>query len=373
MFQLCIIAKIILSIYTKSISVKKQFFILPIVLLSSVLGIWSGLQRIGWNLPLNNYSGFHGSLMVGSFLGTLICLERTITNSNKKFLILPFVCSLSFLFFIIRQPEISYWILLLSGIGLCYIYFKLYLQFNEVYLLIMLCGALCWSIGNVILIKTSFYPQAVTWWIAFLFFTVSAERIELSRYLQLSNTRKVILLILLAVFIIGIFVPFHEAGGFIIAFSFIGTSIWLLVNDMASRSIMKEGQHRYSGILLLTGYVWLAVSGLFMGYGAYWGLLYDATLHTFFLGFVFSMIFAHAPIILPGVLGIPIKPFNRYLYIWFYLLQITLILRVTGILIVDTSLKQIGGLLNGISILGFFVNIIYLTKQKEYLINTNKT
>jgi hypothetical protein len=235
----------------------------------------------------------------------------------------------------------------------------------------MLCGALCWSIGNVILIKTSFYPQAVIWWIAFLFFTISAERIELSRYLQLSAKRKVILFILLTFFIIGIFVPFHDAGGFIIAFSLIGSSIWLLVNDMASRSLMKEGQHRYSGILLLTGYVWLAVSGLFMAYGSYWGLLYDATLHTFFLGFVFSMVFAHAPIILPGVLRIPLKPFNKYLYIWFYLLQISLILRVTGILTTDIMLKQIGGLLNGISILGFFVNMIYLTVHKEYLINNH--
>lgn len=361
-----------MSIFSKTISIKKQYFILPIVLISLILGIWTGWQRIGWDLPLANYSGVHGSFMVGSFLGTLICLERTVTYRNKKFLLLPFVCSLSFLFFMIQQPKISYWILLLSGIGLGYIYFKLYLQFNEIYLLIMLCGALCWSIGNGILIKTSFYPQAVTWWIAFLFFTITAERIELSRYLQLSVTRKVILLILLAVFIIGIFVPFHDIGGYIIAFSFIGTSVWLLVNDMASRSIIKEGQHRYSGILLLTGYVWLAVSGFFMAYGSYWGLLYDPTLHTFFLGFVFSMIFAHAPIILPGVLGLPIKPFNKYLYFWFYLLQISLIMRMTCIITADLNLKQIGGLLNGIAILGFFVNIIYLTVKKEFLIKTNK-
>jgi hypothetical protein len=58
---------------------------------------------------------------------------------------------------------------------------------------------------------------------------------------------------------------------------------------------------------LIAGYFWLAAGGLlwilfaqFFSTGPY----YDAMLHAIFLGFVFSMIFADAPIILPTITGV---------------------------------------------------------------------
>ena len=121
---------------------------------------------------------------------------------------------------------------------------------------------------------------------------------------------------------------------------------------------------------MLVGYGWLIICGLFMAYGAYGGLLYDAALHSFFLGFVFSMIFAHAPIILPGVLRLTINPFNKSLYIWFVLLQLSLLLRISDVFSGITSLKLSAGIINGIAILGFFVNmaiIVFLAKRKQAL------
>jgi hypothetical protein len=60
-------------------------------------------------------------------------------------------------------------------------------------------------------------------------------------------------------------------------------------------------------VCLIAGYVWLAVGGILwllfaQLFGA--GPRYDAMLHSIFLGFVFSMIFAHAPIILPTITGL---------------------------------------------------------------------
>jgi hypothetical protein len=57
---------------------------------------------------------------------------------------------------------------------------------------------------------------------------------------------------------------------------------------------------------LPTGYLWLGVGGvLWRRYGAVVaGPAHDAELHALFLGFVFSMIFGHAPVIFPGVLGV---------------------------------------------------------------------
>jgi len=59
------------------------------------------------------------------------------------------------------------------------------------------------------------------------------------------------------------------------------------------------------------------------------GGAYDAELHAIFLGFVMSMIFAHAPVIIPSVLGRPM-PFRNYLYIPLVLLHVSLILRLAG-------------------------------------------
>ena len=43
------------------------------------------------------------------------------------------------------------------------------------------------------------------------------------------------------------------------------------------------------------------------------GPRYDAMLHSIFLGFVFSMIFAHAPIILPTITGLAIAVSKQFL------------------------------------------------------------
>src|SRR5690606_5110742 len=81
---------------------------------------------------------------------------------------------------------------------------------------------------------------------------------------------------------------------------------WLLRFDIARRTIRQKGLTRYIAACLLPGYVWLVVGGLvWLIYGGQYvaGPVYDALLHTIFLGFVFSMIFGHAPVIIPAVLG----------------------------------------------------------------------
>lgn len=342
------------------IDAKKPLFILPLISLSLIFGVLTGWFRIGWEFSSTASWPDHGAIMTGGFIGTLICLERTINFKHKLALLIPVIGSLSIIFFLLRYVETAYWLLLIASLGLCIIYFILYLEHNEVYILIMMAGAFAWLTGNIFLLQTHFYPNSVMWWIAFLFFTILGERLELSRYLMLKTWHKFLLLFLLALYIIGILIPFHGSGGYISAVSMIGSFIWLYKYDMAKKSLKKEGQHFYSGVVLLTGYFWLAVTGILMAWGAYSGLFYDAVLHSFFLGFAFSMIFAHAPIILPGVLRLQFSLFSRVLYLWFILLQLSLIMRIASVFNPILFSKQTGGLLNGIAIFGFILNVIFL-------------
>src|SRR5881628_3142678 len=54
--------------------------LMVVALLSLTWGVWLGLLRIGWALPLPwpDQLILHGPLMIGGFLGTLIGLERAI-------------------------------------------------------------------------------------------------------------------------------------------------------------------------------------------------------------------------------------------------------------------------------------------------------
>ncbi|HMQ78300.1 MAG TPA: hypothetical protein PKE39_00925 [Ignavibacteria bacterium] len=347
----------------------KHILILPLVLISLLTGIFSGWFRIGWNLPVTLPSGEHGALMVGSFLGTLICIERSVSYPNRIALLVPALNAASIIFFLLAMPKTAYVFLVLGAAGLTGIYYMVYVKHKGIHILIMMAGALCYLVGNAVLFKTSFYPSVVMWWIAFLFLTITGERLELSRFILLRKTviKQSALIILISLFFAGIFLPFHSAVGSILsAVSMIGSALWLFKYDMAIHSLKKPGQSFYSGLLLITGYVWLVLTGLFFAFGAYFGSFYDASLHAFFLGFVFMMIFAHAPVILPAVLNLKISPFGKSLYIWYILLNVTLLFRVVAVFPEVARYKMWAGMFNGIAIIGFFVNMVVLARLAKH-------
>jgi hypothetical protein len=94
------------------------------------------------------------------------------------------------------------------------------------------------------------------------------------------------------------------------------------------------------------------------------GARYDAILHSVFLGFVFVMIFGHAPIIFPAVLGVSIS-FKPRFYLHLILLHLTLIVRVAGDLTGWFPGRQWGGLLNVFAILLFFANTLSATRLRS--------
>ena len=347
----------------------KHILILPLVLISLLTGIFSGWFRIGWNLPVTLPSGEHGALMVGSFLGTLICIERSVSYPNRIALLVPALNAASIIFFLLAMPKTAYVFLVLGAAGLTGIYYMVYVKHKGIHILIMMAGALCYLIGNAVLFNTSFYPSVVMWWMAFLFLTITGERLELSRFILLRKTviKQSALIILISLFFAGIFLPFHSAlGSSLSALSMIGSALWLFKYDMARHSLKKPGQSFYSGLLLITGYVWLVLTGLFFAFGAYFGSFYDASLHAFFLGFVFMMIFAHAPVILPAVLKLKISPFGKSLYAWYILLNFTLLFRVVAVFPDIAQYKMWAGMFNGIAIIGFFVNMVVLARLAKH-------
>jgi Ca2+/Na+ antiporter len=85
------------------------------------------------------------------------------------------------------------------------------------------------------------------------------------------------------------------------------------------------------------------------------GFGYDAVLHAVFLGFVFAMVFGHAPIILPAVVRLAV-PFRRFFYVPLILLHFALLLRVVGDVLAWNDGRMCGGLLGVLAILLFLVS-----------------
>jgi hypothetical protein len=101
--------------------------------------------------------------------------------------------------------------------------------------------------------------------------------------------------------------------------------------DVARRTVRTPGLPRFAAVGLLAGYAWLSLAGVLWitSPGLPAGLRYDAEMHALFLGFVFSVVFAHAPIIWPSVLGGEIQ-FRPRFYGHLALLHLSVLLRVAS-------------------------------------------
>ena len=346
---------------------KKIFFVLPFVLVSLVIGILAGLFRMGWSIPIGEVAGEHGALMTGSFLGSLIVLERIVALKKKWMYVIPVISGMSLIFFLLGQQAIAMSLLTIGSLGLIYIYIDLINRFGEYYFYVMMVGAIGWAVGNIIMIISPSYPQAAPWWIAFILLTVFGERLELSKFLPQTKRKKITMIIAISVFMAGLILPYQTIGKFVSGTGLILLAIWLWNYDIARKSVKAKGMHRYTGSLLLAGYFWLLICGVLMIIEFDTLYNYDTMLHAFFLGFTFSMIFAHAPIIFPGVAGLTIRPFHGTLFIWAVLLQVLLAMRIISGLLMESYYRNLSGMLSGIIIALFFVNllIIMIIKQRK--------
>jgi hypothetical protein len=230
------------------------------------------------------------------------------------------------------------------------------------HMVVMTVGAGCWLLGNLLWLAGEPIFAVVHLWTAFLVLTIVGERIELSRVRRLTPTIEAALTVALAIYGAGVLLTVVNLGWGIrlLGVGAMLMAAWLLRYDIARRTIHKEGLARYIAACLLLGYGWLAVGGaigLWQG-ALYAGPAYAAMLHAILLGFVFSMILGHAPIILPAVSGLRFD-YQPLFYLPLLLLHGALIYRIYGYLTLDMTAQNWGGLLNVIAILLFLALTIW--------------
>jgi hypothetical protein len=333
-----------------------------------VAGLLAGLARIGWSAATSSSTSAHGAIMVGGFLGTLILLEKALPLKKSYTLLFVIINAFSLVFTFLDLPGGSSICLLIGATGLIWIYVSYLIKFpSDLPLWVMGAGAILLLVGHLQLYNSQFYPRAVPWWIGFILFTVVGERLELSKFLPVPVRTKYVLVSFLTLYVIGMLVPFHAWGRFVSGGALVLVAIWLLRFDVISISLSKDGLLRFSGIALLAGCAGLLLTGAFMMSAGESAFGYDIVIHCFFLGFAFNMIFAHGPIILPGVLGLQIRPYSPLLFVPLAMLWGSLVIRVlSGLFWIPFGFRLISGWLSAISILIYFFLLAITTMIRQH-------
>jgi hypothetical protein len=307
--------------------------------------------------------------MVAGFLGTLITLERAVALRRPWMYAGVLASGLGGLLLLTGIGGVAGPLLLLLGsLALVAILGVIVRQHLAAYTAVMGLGAVTYFVGNLLWLIGWPLQRVVLWWAAFLILTIAGERLELGRIIRLP--RKVgqafQFMVALQLASLMVYLFSHHWGTRLFSLSILALAVWLLRYDISRKTIHQKGLPRFAAVCLLSGYIWLLAAGLIGLYfgGVSAGLVYDAFLHTIFVGFVIAMIFGHAPIIFPSVLGLPIK-FTPWFYSHLGLLHLSLILRIAGDLAQLPALRSWGGLLNGIAVLLFLANtIIVVTRNK---------
>ncbi len=331
-------------------------------------GLWEGLVYLGLPLAAGQHSLHvdHGPLMVLGFLGTLIALERAVALGPAWAYLAPAAAAVGGLAVAGNAPNgVGQTVITLGGLVLVAIFVAVHRIQASTHNVVLTAGAMCWVVAGALWIANWGVPRFIPWLAGFLVLTIAGERLELSRLTGRSRRAGILFLGVAGLFSVGLIVSlFTEASGVRVAgVGLCCLAAWLARYDVTRRTVHSTGVTRYMALALLAGYAWLAVGGVLwidigrmsftdLGRAAH-GSAYDAMLHAIFLGFVISMIFAHAPVIVPAVLGRSL-PFTRLFYLPLVMLHVTLLLRlVGGDALGNKASWQWGGALNEVALLLF--------------------
>jgi len=328
-------------------------------------GLLAGLVRLGF---LSNAIAppvtplAHGPLMINGFLGTLIGLERAAALDKRWAYLAPILMAASTVLMLTDIQTAAGWMLIAASAALTFVMVFLYYLQPKIYHLIMALGAVSLLAGNMLYVLGHPIYSLVGWWAAFPMLTIFGERLELNRIMRPPKRAQNLFAGLILGWIAAIAVTHLDRtiGWSLASLLLVGIAGWLIQYDVARRTIKSVAWTRYSAICLLTGYGWLILTGLF---GLWYGFpaagpIYDALLHMIFVGFVFSMIFAHASVIIPSLSG-KLVPWNSYFYLPLILLHGFLLLRSFGDITGYPYIRQTGSYGNVLAILLFLGGVLF--------------
>lgn len=264
-----------------------------------VAGLVGGLARLGvLTHPLAQaLLPHHGALMMAGFFGSVIALERAV--ALQRGLWVPASAALAGWLLVLLPAPVALaglaWAASAAGLALLYLWaahhrkVSLPLAVEASATLALLVGTTSWAMGED--------AAARLGWSAFILLTVAGERRELTALANLPtwSRRAFVLLWLALLFSVALARPAPALALPLWWAAALGLAAWLARFDIGLRAWRAPGWPRHTARCLMVGIAWLAVAAAL-------GLARQAAAwHVLWLGFVWAMVFAHAPIMLTAL------------------------------------------------------------------------
>lgn len=310
----------------------------PAVALALLTALAGGLVRAGVAPSFGSQAAWlreavsaHAFLMMVAFMGTVIGLERAVALRRGWCWLAPLgSASAGVAMLLGRAPAAQ---LLAVGASVVFLAANLHVVARQpaAHSVLLLLGAGSWLVGNLAGLAGHPVSAVMPWWFAFLVLTIAAERLEMTRLMRRRPGAAGALVAMVAALWIGatgslLGVP---GGALLFGASLAALAAWLVTFDIARRTVRTSGLSRYMAVCLLAGYGWLAIAGMAWAAMALGWPTRDIALHALGLGFVFSMMLGHAPVILPALLRVKVL-FGWPFYIAFALLHGSLAARLVA-------------------------------------------
>ena len=299
-----------------------------------VTGVIGGLLRAGVAVPVDSsWPGravlAHAFLMICGFMGTVIALERAVAVKQRFAFAAPVLSAVAGVLVLAGMSAAAAWLAALASLVFVAVNVTLVSRQRAAHTALLLTGAAAWLIGNLLYALDARPAAVVPWWFSFLVLSITAERLEMTRLMRFRPGAAAALYVCLGLMLAGsgVFALSPVWGGWLYGLSLVELAAWLVCFDIARRTVSAHGLSRYMAVCLLLGYGWLGVSGAAwmatsMGYAAR-----DVALHALGLGFIFSMMLGHAPVILPALARVKLL-FGWWFYGPLTLLHASLVVRL---------------------------------------------
>ena len=324
-------------------------------------GLDAALLLLGVPAPVttDRLPEVHGMLMVIGFVGTLVCLERSVALGRPAGYLAPALLGLGSLLLLSPAPLTAGRAVLLAGmVAMCGVYVPLWRRQRDDAVLVQALGAVLGAGASAMWLGGLDVDAMIPWLAGFLVLTIAGERLELARLALGPQAGPVLVLLCTGVMASAVASLLWPAVGYpLTGLALVCLTGWLLVHDVARRTVRAPGLTRFMAASMLAGWFWLMVAGvIWLVHGAApTGAAYDAVIHATFLGFTISMVIAHAPVILPSVVRRPL-PYRPVLWVPLGLLHVSLAIRLwLGDGLGIHPAWQLGGVLNVTALLLFVV------------------
>ena len=329
---------------------------------AALTAVLAGLGRfgiaIGWG---PSYAAVHGPLFVLAVFGTVISLERAVAVAHWWSLAAPGAVAVGAVA-MLAGLDWAPWAALVGALALVAVNIAIVVRQPAPFTWLMLLGSAVLVYGNAHWALGVPVFEVVHAWMAFFVLTIVAERLEMSRLTPTPRSAARALVVVAVAFAVVscgaitiVDVAHRLLGGILVLIA-----LWQLRFDLARRTVRQRGLPRFTAIGVLAAALWLLVVGVLMIALPMppAGPIYDAELHGVFLGYVLSMVFAHAPIILPSVARVRL-PYHPVLLVSLVVMHASVLVRVLGDLLGSGALREAGAVGNALSLAGFVGAVLW--------------